>query len=194
MQKTCPYRRVSRLDRPPWPSQLFLHFLTKFGEQQEQNVGLARRVICLTRDHGQRKNERKENGKKDRLVTLLTRKTFFIHYIHFDSPSWAWKERIRACTSSIFIGKTEMVISWLAQRGQRFSCILLYTLDWAGRVTLSPEATFLHKKYVTKIPVHSCPISAALKILMPYLDSHDEIFSCFKLMWFQSWNAGIWMM
>ena len=76
MQKTCPYRRVSRLDRPPWPSQLFLHFLTKFGEQQEQNVGLARRVICLTRDHGQRKNERKENGKKDRLVTLLTRKTF----------------------------------------------------------------------------------------------------------------------
>jgi len=24
-------------------------------------------VICLTRDHGQRKNERKENGKKDRL-------------------------------------------------------------------------------------------------------------------------------
>ena len=76
MQKTCPYRRVSRLDRPPWPSQLFLHFLTKFGEQQEQNVGLASRVICLTRDHGQRKNERKENGKKDRLVTLLTRKTF----------------------------------------------------------------------------------------------------------------------
>ena len=62
-------------------SQLFLHFLTKFGEQQEQNVGSASRVICLTRDHQWRiqgrprfrgsPGQRKRPKKKDRLVTLL---------------------------------------------------------------------------------------------------------------------------
>ena len=153
MQKTCPYRRVSRLDRPPWPSQLFLHFLTKFGEQQEQNVGLASRVICLTRDHGQRKNERKENGKKDRLVTLLTRQTF-LYILH-----WLWLAQLSLEGENQSMH--ELYFQWenwnghfLARaKGSTFSCILLYTLDWAGRVLYLPRQLFSIKKR----SLNTCP-------------------------------------
>ena len=44
-------RMVTRLPELPWASQLFIHFLTKRGEQfiinKKQKVGLARRVTRL---------------------------------------------------------------------------------------------------------------------------------------------------
>lgn len=110
---------------------------------------------------GKEKMKGTNMGKRTAWSSSSPGKLFFIYYTDFDSPSWGWKERIRACTSSIFIGKTEMVISWLARGGQRFSCILLYTLDWAGRVTLSPEATFLHKK--TEPKYLSIAVGSALR-------------------------------
>ena len=51
-------------------------FSQNLANNRKKNAGSVGRVICLTRDHVQTKNERKENGKKDRLVTLLTRQTF----------------------------------------------------------------------------------------------------------------------
>lgn len=89
MQKTCPGSK----GQSPWPSTLGEPTFPTFSHKIWRTTGkrtLARlvarvgRVICLTRDHGQTKNERKENGKKDRLVTLLTRKTF-LHLLQ-----WLW--------------------------------------------------------------------------------------------------------